>query len=49
MNEYLVYTCAMAGGLHTALSVAEPDAELLRGAAGIFVALANGGPAQDLD
>ncbi len=48
MNEYLAYTAAMAGGLHTALAAETVDAELLRGAAGIFVALASGGPAEDL-
>ncbi len=48
MDEYLAYTCAMAGHLHTALSVPTADPELLRGAAGIFSALARGGPAQDI-
>jgi hypothetical protein len=48
MNEYLAYTCAMAGELHVALRVEPADAALLHGAAGIFVALCNGGPAQDM-
>lgn len=46
MDEYLAHTCATAGELHLAL--AAPDAALLRGAAGIFRALAAGGPAADL-
>jgi hypothetical protein len=48
MDEYLAYTCAMAGHLHTALAAPVADLDLLRGASGIFVALARGGPAQDL-
>lgn len=47
MDEYLAYTCAVAGQLHTALAAPLVDAELLRGAAGILRALAHGGPAQD--
>lgn len=46
MDEYLAHTCATTGELHRAL--AAPDQELLRGAAGIFRALAAGGPAADL-
>jgi hypothetical protein len=48
MDEYLAHTCATAGELHVALRSATVDAELLHGAAGIFVALCNGGPAQDM-
>ncbi|RYZ04255.1 MAG: hypothetical protein EOO73_24520 [Myxococcales bacterium] len=48
MDEYLAYTAAMGGKLHVALSSPAPDAALLKGAAGILRALANGGPAQDL-
>jgi hypothetical protein len=48
MDEYLAYTCAMAGKLHIALKEPAVDQELLRGAAGILRALARGGPAQDL-
>jgi hypothetical protein len=48
MDEYLAYTCAMAGELHTALAAPTIDEPLFRGAAGILRALANGGPAQDL-
>jgi hypothetical protein len=48
MDEYLAYTCAMAGELHSALAAPVADPELLRGAAGIFAALARGGPAEDL-
>ena len=47
-NEHLAFTCAMAGNLHLALAKTRVDGELLRGAADIFVALANGGPAPDL-
>lgn len=48
MDEYLAYTCAMAGELHVALAATEVDEPLLRGASGILRALARGGPAQDL-
>ncbi len=48
MDEYLAYTCAMAGRLHEALAAPEVEPALLRGAAGILRALAHGGPAQDL-
>jgi hypothetical protein len=47
MNEYLAYTCAVAGRLHEAL--VDPDEALLRGATGILSALAAGpGPAKGL-
>jgi hypothetical protein len=48
MSEYLAFTCAMAGNLHVALAAPQVDASLLRGAAELFIALANGGPAADL-
>lgn len=48
MDEYLAHTCAMAGGLHVALSAASVERSLLAGAAGLLTALARGGPAQDL-
>lgn len=48
MDEYLAYTCATTGGLHVALAADTVDDALLAGAAGLFVALANGGPAEDL-
>ena len=48
MDEYLAHTCAVAGELHVALQAPDVDRELLRGAAGILTALANGGPAEDL-
>ena len=46
MDEYLAHVCATTGELHRAL--ARPDAALLAGAAGLFTALANGGPGLDL-
>ena len=45
MNEYLVLTCATTGGLLQALQQDDVDAELLHGAAEIFIALKMGGPA----
>ena len=48
MDEYLAHTCAVAGALHIALQAPQVDRPLLRGAAGILTALANGGPAEDL-
>ena len=46
MDEYLAHTCATTGELHRAFS--KPDPALLSGAAGIFRALAAGGPALEL-
>lgn len=48
MDEYLACTCAVAGKLHVALTAEVVDDALLYGAAGILLALAIGGPAQDL-
>lgn len=48
MNEHLAFECAMTGELHEALAAPVVDAGLLRGAADLFIALANGGPAPDL-
>lgn len=45
LDEYLAHLCATTGELHRALE--RPDAELLAGAAGLFRALATGGPAAD--
>jgi hypothetical protein len=48
MDEYLAYTCAVAGELHVALEK-KPDAALMLGAADLLAALATeGGPAQGL-
>lgn len=49
MYEYLAYTCATTGGLHSALSRADVDDELFAAAGEILQALINGGPAEDID
>jgi len=48
MNEYLAYTCAVAGNLHAALARHEIDDELLVASAELLSALINGGPAEDI-
>lgn len=48
MHEYSAFTCAMAGNLHEALAAPRVDTALLRGAAELLLALANGGPGPDL-
>lgn len=49
MDEYLAYTCAVAGGLKDELLRDSVDTELLDGATGIIAALINGGPAESMD
>ncbi|MDP4164923.1 MAG: limonene hydroxylase, partial [Bacillota bacterium] len=49
MNEYLAYTCAVKGDLYKALSQADIDMDLYKGAGEIVDALINGGPAEDID
>ncbi|PRQ02145.1 hypothetical protein ENSA5_26040 [Enhygromyxa salina] len=49
MDEYLAHTCAMVGDLAGALEADIVDDPLLDGAAGIFSALLNGGPAEDIE
>lgn len=49
MYEYLAYTCAWKGELHTALAVDEVDAALYNGAGDILSALTHRGPAEDMD
>ena len=49
MDEYLAHTCALAGDLVGALEADIVDDALLDGAAGIFAALLNGGPAEDIE
>lgn len=48
MYEYVAYIAATTGGLSEALSAEEIDEALLIGAAEIFDALSEGGPAQDI-
>jgi hypothetical protein len=49
MDEYLAHTCAVAGDLAGLLEADIVDDSLLDGAAGIFAALLNGGPAEDIE
>jgi hypothetical protein len=49
MYEYLAYTCAVAGGLLSALSEDMVDRELLTSAGEIFAALIAGGPVENID
>jgi hypothetical protein len=49
MDEYLAHTCAVAGDLAGALEADIVDDQLIDGAAGIFGALLNGGPAEDIE
>lgn len=49
MDEYLAYSCAVAGDLAGALEADIVDEALLDGAAGIFAALLNGGPVEDIE
>jgi hypothetical protein len=49
MDEYLAHTCAVAGDLAGALEADIVDDQLIDGAAGIFAALLNGGPAEDIE
>ena len=49
MDEYLAYSCAVAGDLAGALEADIVDDALLDGAAGIFSALLTGGPAEDIE
>lgn len=49
MDEYLAHTCAVAGDLAGALEADIVDDPLIDGAAGIFAALLNGGPAEDIE
>jgi hypothetical protein len=49
MDEYLAHTCAIAGDLAGALEADIVDDQLIDGAAGIFAALLNGGPAEDIE
>jgi len=49
MDEYLAYSCAVAGDLAGALEADIVDDALLDGAAGIFAGLLNGGPAEDIE
>lgn len=49
MDEYLAHTCAVAANLAGALEADIVDESLLDGAAGIFAALLNGGPAEDIE
>lgn len=49
MPEYLAYTCAITGGLLSALSEDDVDRELLTSAGEILEALINGGPAENID
>ncbi|MEZ0580087.1 hypothetical protein [Nocardioides sp. MH1] len=48
MYEYLAYIAATTGGLLEALSVPEPDRDLLTAAGEIMEALVMGGPAEDM-
>lgn len=47
MYEYLAYACATGGDLAGALRARDADAELLKGAGNILLALTGGGPAED--
>ncbi len=49
MQEYLAFTCAVAGDLATALEGDTIDPDLLRGAGEMIRALVAGGPAEDMD
>jgi hypothetical protein len=49
MYEYLAYTCAMVGGLHTELAKDTVEPQVFDAAGDILGALFNGGPAQDID
>ncbi|MEU1878209.1 hypothetical protein ABZ470_12930 [Streptosporangium sp. NPDC020072] len=49
MNEYLAHLAATTGDLYSALLEAEVDDALLDGAGDILTALAQGGPAEDMD
>jgi hypothetical protein len=49
MNEYLAYTCAMAGELHIELEKPEIDEKLLESTIEILEALLNNGPSKDID
>lgn len=49
MDEYLAHTCAVSGDLAGALEADIVDDLLIDGAAGIFAALLNGGPAEDIE
>jgi hypothetical protein len=49
MYEYLAYTCAVAGGLLSALSEDTVDRELLTSTGEILAALIAGGPAENID
>lgn len=49
MDEYLAHTCAVAGDLAGALEADIVDDSLIDAAAGIFAALLNGGPAEDIE
>lgn len=48
MDEYLAYTCAMAGEAHVALATDAIDHELFVGVGGIIDALIVGGPAESI-
>jgi hypothetical protein len=48
MYEYTAFMCATSGNLLNALSVADPDEQLIAGACEIIDALINGGPAEDM-
>lgn len=49
MNEYLAHLAATTGGLYSALLEPEVDDALLDGAGAILAALAQGGPAKDMN
>ena len=49
MDEYLAHSCAVGGDLAGSLEADIVDDPLLDGAAGIFSALLNGGPAEDIE
>ncbi|NVB41045.1 hypothetical protein G6O69_24605 [Pseudenhygromyxa sp. WMMC2535] len=49
MDEYLAHTCAVSGDLVGALEADIVDDALLDGAAGLFAAMLNGGPAEDIE
>lgn len=48
MNEYLAYSCAVAGDLHQRIANQFIDEELFDSSGDIITALINGGPAEDI-
>lgn len=49
MYEYLAYTCAVTGELHSVLAAESIDAEMVTSAGELITALIAGGPAESID